>query len=105
MSAPLEQLPDEQRAWLNSVAQSAHLPVEVVLSVVVASFMTQASFMAQAGRLPLPAHLGTDGLTDEERLEDAAHYYAMVARDLTAEEIADLVAAKELPRRQLRRVG
>ena len=99
MSASLEWLPDEQRAWLDRVAEGAHQDVETVLTVVISVFMTRNDLLS-----PL-ARLGTDGLTDEERTEDAEYYRGTAARDLTAEEKAALMAAEGLPRRQLRPAG
>jgi hypothetical protein len=99
MSASLEWLPDEQRAWLDRVAEGAHQDVETVLMVVISVFMTRDDPLS-----PL-AHLGTDGLTDKERAEDAEYYRATVARDLTAEERAVLMAAEGLPQRLLRPAG
>jgi hypothetical protein len=99
MSVSLEWLPDEQRAWLDRVAEGAHQDVETVLMVVISIFMTRNDLLS-----PL-AHLGADGLTNEERAEDAEYYRATVARNLTAEERAVLMAAEGLPQRELRQAG
>jgi len=98
MSEPLEELPAEQRAWLDRVAETSHQDVLTVVSVLIGVVMYDVAF-----RFP-PKGLGTDGLTDEERAEDAARYRDTVARDLAEEEIAVLQAALaegQLPRRQL----
>jgi hypothetical protein len=99
VSASLEWLPDEQRAWLDRVAEGAHQDVETVLTVVISVFMTRNDLVPQV------APLGTDGLTDEERAEDAEYYRTTVARDLTADERAALMAAGGLPRRLVRPAG
>jgi hypothetical protein len=100
MSLSLEWLPDEQRAWLDRVAEGAHQDVETVLMVVISVFMTRNDLLS-----PLAPHLGADGLTNEERAEDAEYYRATVARNLTAEERAVLMAAEGLPQRELRQAG
>ena len=97
--APLEELPAEQRAWLDRVAETSHQDVLTVVSVLIGVVMYDPAFR----RFP-PKGLGTDGLTDEERAEDAARYRDMVARDLTEEEVAVLQAAQaegQLLHRQL----
>jgi hypothetical protein len=99
MSEPLEELPAEQRAWLDRVAETSHQDVLTVVSVLIGVVMYDPAYR----RFP-PKSLGTDGLTDQERAEDAARYGDTVARDLTEEEIAVLQAALaegQLPRRQL----
>jgi hypothetical protein len=52
--------------------------------------------------------VGSDGLTDEERAEHAAHFNATVGTNLTAEELAGLredVAAGRIARRRLHPAG
>jgi hypothetical protein len=55
-----------------------------------------------------PVVLGSDGLTDEERAEDAAHFSAAVGANLIAEELAGLradAAAGRIARRRLHPAG
>src|ERR1019366_3499002 len=98
MSASLEWLPDEQRAWLDRVAEGAHQDVETVLMVVISVFMTRDDPLS-----PL-AHLGTDGLTDKEPGEDAEIFRATVGGGLDGEKKAVLMAG-ERPAAALARPG